>query len=66
MTPLVEPQQLIYNEENFSKRIILMTTKTPKSATSVKPHKKKPTWSDVKTAIAKFERPALISLISDL
>jgi hypothetical protein len=43
-----------------------MTTKTTKPATSGKPHKKKPSWSDVKTAIAKFERPALISLISDL
>lgn len=43
-----------------------MTTKTTKSATSAKSHKKKPTWNDVKTAIANFERPALISLISDL
>jgi len=43
-----------------------MATKTTKSATSVKPHKKKPSWNDVKSAIAKFERPALISLISDL
>ena len=43
-----------------------MTTKTTKSANSVKSHKKKPSWNDVKSAIAKFERPALISLISDL
>jgi len=43
-----------------------MTAKITKSATSVKPLKKKPSWSDVKTAIANFERSALISLISDL
>ena len=43
-----------------------MTTKTNKSAISVKPHKKNPSWNDVKSVIAKFERPALISLISDL
>jgi len=40
--------------------------KTPKTATSDKPRKKKPSWNDVKSAIAKLERPALISLISDL
>ncbi|MEI6705053.1 MAG: hypothetical protein WCL71_16205 [Deltaproteobacteria bacterium] len=43
-----------------------MITKTTKSATSVKSHKKKPSWSDVKSAIAKLERQALIGLISDL
>lgn len=39
--------------------------KTTKSA-GTKPQKKKPSWSDVKAAIADFERSALISLISDL
>jgi hypothetical protein len=33
---------------------------------STKPPKKKPSWSDVKSAIANFERSALIGLISDL
>lgn len=33
---------------------------------STKSPKKKPSWSDVKMAIANFERPALIGLISDL
>ena len=44
----------------------MTTSKTTKSATSAKSHKKKPSWSDVKSAIAKLERPGLISLISDL
>jgi len=44
-----------------------MTTKiSSKTAASAKSHKKKPSWNDVKSAIAKFERPALIGLISDL
>lgn len=40
--------------------------KSTKSTAATKTPKKKPSWSDVKTAIANFERPALISLISDL
>lgn len=40
--------------------------KSSKSTDATKPSKKKPTWSDVKSAIADFERPALIGLISDL
>ena len=40
--------------------------KLTKSSAATKPPKKKPSWSDVKTAIANFERPALIGLISDL
>jgi len=44
-----------------------MTTRKPaKSTGAAKPLKKKPSWSDVKTAIANFERSALIGLISDL
>jgi hypothetical protein len=37
-----------------------------KSGKSTKPPKKKPTWTDVKTAISSFERPALLGLIADL
>lgn len=44
----------------------MTTKKSSKKAASDKPPKKKPSWNDVKSAIAKFERPALISLISDL
>ena len=44
----------------------MATTKSTKSAATTKSPKKKPSWSDVKSAIADFERPALIDLISDL
>ena len=44
----------------------MTTRKSTKSTAAAKPPKKKPSWSDVKAAIAKFERFALISLISDL
>ena len=37
-----------------------------KSGKPAKPPKKKATWSDVKTAISSFERPALLALIADL
>ena len=40
--------------------------KSTKSTAAAKPRKKKLSWSDVKAAIANFERPALIGLISDL
>ena len=40
--------------------------KSTKPTTATKPPKKKPSWSDVKLAIADFERSALIGLISDL
>lgn len=40
--------------------------KSTKLTAAAKPLKKKPSWSDVKAAIANFERPALIGLISDL
>lgn len=40
--------------------------KSTKSTAATKPARKKPTWSDVKSAIADFERSALIGLISDL
>jgi len=44
-----------------------MTARKPAKPTgAAKPLKKKPSWSDVKTAIANFERSALIGLISDL
>ena len=44
----------------------MATTKSTKSTATTKSPKKKPSWSDVKSAIADFERPALIGLISDL
>lgn len=44
----------------------MTTKKSSKTAASDKPRKKKPSWSDVKSAIAKLESPALLSLISDL
>ncbi len=44
----------------------MKTKKSSKTAASDKPRKKQPSWSDVKSAIAKLERPALLSLISDL
>ena len=40
--------------------------KSTKSTAAAKQPKKKPSWSDVKSAIADFERFALIGLISDL
>jgi hypothetical protein len=40
--------------------------KSTKPTTATKPPKKKPSWSDVKLAIADFEGSALIGLISDL
>lgn len=43
-----------------------MTARKTTKSTCTKPQKKKPSWSDVKPAIANFERPALIGLISDL
>ncbi len=43
-----------------------MTARKTAKSTCTKPKKKKPSWSDVKPAIANFERPALIGLISDL
>lgn len=43
-----------------------MTARKTTKSTGTKPQKKKPSWSDVKAAIADFERPALIGLISDL
>jgi hypothetical protein len=44
----------------------MTTRKSAKTTAVAKPSKKKPSWSDVKAAIANFDRPALISLISDL
>lgn len=44
----------------------MTSRKSTKSTAAAKPLKKKPSWSDVKSAIANFERPALIGLISDL
>jgi hypothetical protein len=40
--------------------------KSTKPTTATKPPKKKPSWSDVKSAIADFERSSLVGLISDL
>jgi hypothetical protein len=40
--------------------------KSTNSTGAAKPLKKKPSWSDVKAAIANFERPALIGLITEL
>ncbi|TWJ18927.1 hypothetical protein [Geobacter argillaceus] len=40
--------------------------KSTKPTTATKPLRKKPSWSDVKSAIADFERSVLIGLISDL
>jgi len=40
--------------------------KTTISKAAAKLPRKKPTWSDVKAAIANYERPALIGIISDL
>ena len=43
-----------------------MTARKSTTTPGSKPQKKKPSWSDVKSAIADFERSALIGLISDL
>lgn len=44
----------------------MASKKSSKSTDTTKPPKKKLTWTDVKSAIANFERSALIGLISDL
>lgn len=44
----------------------MASAKSTRPTSSAKPLKKKPTWTDVKAAIAGFEHSALIGLISDL
>ena len=50
----------------LDKGIDMASAKSTKATGSAKPLKKKPTWTDVKSAIAGFERSALIGLISNL
>ncbi len=44
----------------------MVARKSAKSTGSPKTHKKKPSWSDVKKAIAGLDRADLVGLVSDL
>lgn len=49
-----------------SDKIMSAKKSSPTATSSAKSRKKKPSWSDIKSAIASFERTELIGLISDL